>query len=358
MSGLFIIAEAGVNHNGQIDMALKLIDVAADAHADAVKFQTFRADLLVSRKTPLAEYQRHANAPETSQYEMLKSLELSPAQHVILRDYANKRGIQFLSTPFDSSSLRLITTDLGITTIKVPSGEITNVPYLVEVARVASHVILSTGASSLAEVRIAINALAYGFANARGIPTEEEIDRADDVHSEDVRSRVTLLHAVTSYPAPTSEMNLRAMHTLREHFGCRVGLSDHTLGSHISIAAVALGAQVIEKHFTLDRTLRGPDHASSLEPHELTDLVVAARQVVDAVGDGTKQAQPSELSNREIVRRAIVAIRPINAGEILSEENIGLRRPSSGLAPQAWWSTVGTTAQQNYSPGDPIHPSH
>lgn len=354
MNHVYFIAEAGVNHNGSLEMAVELVDVAAAARADAVKFQSFHSDLLVARSAPLAEYQRRGTVGKRTQHDMLKRLELTPSQHFTLRDHAKSKGIDFLSTPFDVPSLRLLTEQLGMDTIKVPSGEITNIPFLVDVARSAKHVILSTGASTLREVEVAVNALAFGFSQKTGVPTSTVLDQSPIDLPADIRSRLTLLHAVTSYPAPPEETSLLAIASLKNRFACRVGLSDHSQGTHISIAAVAVGATVLEKHFTLSRSLTGPDHSASLEPDELTKLITEVRDISSALGTGEKLPQPSEAGNRAVVRRSITAVRPILQGEVLTEDNIGVRRPGGGIEPREWWNVLGTKAQRHYQADEQI----
>ncbi len=348
---MFIIAEAGVNHNGDPALALELVEVAAESGADAVKFQTFKAEALVTRSTPMAEYQRRNLGRELTQHEMLQRLELSYEMHFLLEQRANARGIQFLSTPFDVQSLNFLVRELRMATIKVPSGEITNHPFLLAVARQAEHVILSTGASSMNEVSAAVATLNFGFNFETGTPASEQTDRGIDPTT---RARLTILHAVTAYPAPSEESNLRVIPTLRDAFGCRVGLSDHSLGSHISVAAVALGAQVIEKHFTLDQSLPGPDHAASLTPTELRSFVNQLREISLALGDGVKRVQPSEAKNQLLVRRSLIAIREISPGETFDNTNVAALRPGTQRPPADWWKIAGTAASKRYHIGETI----
>jgi N-acetylneuraminate synthase len=352
-SGVMIIAEAGVNHNGDLETAKRLIDVAAEAGADAVKFQTFKAALLSTLTAPLASYQEANLSVNLTQYDMLKSLELSNEHHFALRETATSLGIQFLSTPFDEESLDFLVTEVGMSTVKVPSGEITNHPYLIAVARLAERVILSTGASTLLEIRQAVRSLVSGFSGPRGDSREPEWNRP--ISEEErliLRSRLVIMHCVTAYPAPVEQSNLRTISTLSEEFGCRVGMSDHSLGHHVSVAALALGASVFEKHFTLDRALPGPDHAASLTPTELREYVRILRETERSLGDGVKRAQVSELGNRDVVRRSIVALKRIRVGDQFSALNVGTRRPAGGLSPSKWWSLIGTTAKRNYAIGD------
>lgn len=353
----FIIAEAGVNHNGSLDRALRLIDAAADAGADAVKFQTFRAEALVSRHAPKAEYQTRTTDAAESQIDMIRKLELSEADHQDLIAHAKAQNIQFLSTPFDAASLQLLTERLGLTTIKISSGEITNAPFMLKVARCARKIILSTGMSTLAEVEAALSVLAFGFvAEASAVPAPHNVTEAyaTAAGQEALRERVTLLHCTTEYPAPVAEVNLRAMDTLAAAFGLAVGYSDHTQGIHIPVAAVARGAGLVEKHFTLDRNLPGPDHKASLVPGELRQMVCAIRDVEQAMGDGVKCPTASEWKNRDVARKSLVAARPIAAGEIFTPENLTCKRPGTGRTPFDFWSVCGQSASRNFSADEPV----
>jgi N,N'-diacetyllegionaminate synthase len=327
-----IIAEAGVNHNGDLTLARQLIDVAAAAGADRVKFQTFSADRLVTVSADKAPYQARATGSEESQHAMLRRLELSRAMHVELIGHCTARGIEFFSTGFDAASVDLLA-ELGASSFKIPSGEITNLPYLRHVGRYGKPVILSTGMSSLGEIEAALAVLEQS-----GTP----------------RNHITVLHCTTEYPAPMAEVNLRAMLTIRDAFGVAVGYSDHTPGIEVAIAAVALGAEVIEKHFTLDRALPGPDHKASLEPAELHALVKTIRNVELALGDGVKRPTASELSNRPIGRRSIVAAKAIEPGELFSEDNLTTKRPGTGLSPMRWDEVLGRKALRRYAPDDAI----
>jgi N-acetylneuraminate synthase len=349
----FIIAEAGVNHNGDCHLAKKLIDIAADAGADAVKFQTFQAEQLVSPHAPKADYQNQTTEPTESQLDMIRQLQLSSIDYEILINHAKMRGITFLSTPFDIPSLYLLTEKFGLSTIKIASGEITNAPLLLAIARSAQYFILSTGMSTLAEVEYALGVLAYGLISSPDqIPQPGDFQRA--FASEDgqkyLREKVTLLHCTTEYPAPFDQVNLKAMNTLANAFNLPVGYSDHTPGIHISLAAVALGAQVIEKHFTSDRSLPGPDHQASLEPSELKQLVKAIREIELALGDGIKRPTASEWKNRDVARKSLVAIKAIRAGEVFTEENLTCKRPGTGISPALYWQTLGQIAKKDYLP--------
>lgn len=332
MNPVYIIAEAGVNHNGDLDKALRLVRTAAEAGADAVKFQTFKAEGLVSRKAKKAAYQEKTTGAGESQFEMLRRLELDEGTHRKILSECRARGIEFLSTPFDAESIALLKS-LGMRTFKIPSGEITNLPYLRQVARAADRVILSTGMSDLGEVEDALSAL-----QAAGL----------------ARDRVTVLHATTEYPAPMEEVNLRAMVTLGRAFKVQVGYSDHTPGIEIPIAAAALGARVIEKHFTLDRSLPGPDHKASLEPGELKAMVRAIRNVSVALGDGLKRPTRSEAGNMAVARKSIVARRTIRKGESFSEENLACKRPGTGISPMRWDELLGKASPADYAEDEAV----
>lgn len=326
MNRVFIIAEAGVNHNGNIELARKLIDVAADSGADAVKFQTFRADKLVSKSAQKADYQKLTTDVGESQYEMIKKLELSEAAHNELLEHCRQKNIMFLSTPFDDDSIELLDR-LGMDIFKIPSGEITNLPYLRKIGALGKKVVLSTGMSKLEEVGAALNVLIESGTNKKNI---------------------TLLHATTEYPCPMEDVNLRAMQTMAVAFDIVVGYSDHTKGIEVPIAAVAMGAKVIEKHFTLDRAMDGPDHKASLEPDELICMVSSIRNIEKALGDGIKIPSKSEVKNIEIARKSIVASKAIKKGDIFGVGNIAVKRPGGGISPMKWDEVVGTVATRDY----------
>lgn len=352
---IYIIAEAGVNHNGSIDLSRQLIDVAAEAGADAVKFQTFQADELVSPSAPKAEYQIDLTDEQESQYEMLKRLELSEENHGELIHHCSKKGIQFLSTPFDFASVDLLTS-FSLPFIKVSSGDLTNAPLLLKIARTGRRVILSTGMSSLDEITMALEVIAYGYLNPFGIPSGEDF-RAAFASREGqnlLKEKATLLHCTTEYPAPFSEVNLKAMDTLRETFGLTVGFSDHTRGISVPIAAAARGAAVVEKHFTLDRTLPGPDHKASLEPEELKNMVQSIREAESALGSHEKGMTPSEEKNAPVARKSLVAGKPIKKGECFSKENLSVKRPGTGLSPREYWNLLGTRAEKTYKKDEVI----
>lgn len=329
MNKTIIIAEAGVNHNGDLNLAKQLIDAAAESKADYVKFQTFKAEKLVVRNAEKADYQR-ANMPQQgdeSQFEMLKKLELAPDAHLELIDYCKQKNIRFLSTAFDVESIELLKS-FGIKLGKIPSGEITNLPYLEKMAASFEQLIVSTGMADLKEIKSALDALTAAGAK---------------------KENITVLHCNTEYPTPMRDVNLRAMQTVREECGVSVGYSDHTLGIEVPIAAVALGATVIEKHFTLDRQMEGPDHRASLEPDELKEMVRTIRNIEAALGDGIKQPSASEQKNISIARKSIVAAQNIKKGEIFSEKNLTVKRPGTGLSPMLWKQIVGRAASRDYA---------
>lgn len=352
----YIIAEAGVNHNGSLDMAKQLIDVASDARADAVKFQTFRTERLVSRSAPKAEYQTKTTDAAESQFEMIKKLELSEADHKVLIQHCLKRGIEFLSTPFDFESIDLLAHMLNLSRLKLPSGEITNAPLLLYAAKTGKPIILSTGMSTLGEIEIALGVLAFGYTGSDETPTLPAFEKAygSAMGCKALQDKVTLLHCTTEYPAPFAEINLRAMATLQQAFGLPVGYSDHTPGIAIPVAAVALGAVIIEKHLTLDRNLPGPDHKASLEPDELKQMVRSIREVELALGYSVKQPAVSELKNRPVARKSLVANRDIREGESFTQENLTVKRPGDGINPIHYWEWLGKIADRDYRQDDKV----
>ena len=332
-----VIAEAGVNHNGDLDLARQLVDIAADAGADLVKFQTFSADRLATRSARKADYQANATGVDESQHAMLRRLELSEDAHRMLIAHCEARGIGFFSTGFDIECVDLLVR-LGLRRFKVPSGEITNLPYLRHVGQLArrgSPVILSTGMATLGEIDAALAAL-------------------EDAGTG--RHQITVLHCNTDYPTPAHEVNLRAMGSIAQTFGVAVGYSDHTQGIEVAVAAVALGASVIEKHFTVSRSLPGPDHPASLEPAELKAMVAAIRNIVQALGDGVKRPTPGELKNRPVARKSLVALRPIAAGELFSADNLVAKRPGTGLSPMRWDELIGRPAPRAFAADELITP--
>jgi N-acetylneuraminate synthase/N,N'-diacetyllegionaminate synthase len=327
---VYIIAEAGVNHNGKLDLALKLCDAAKEAGVDAVKFQTWKTENIVTAQARQAAYQIENTGKEESQYDMLKNLELSYDHFRTIQDYCKKIGIDFLSTPDEEESLEFLVS-LGLPFIKVGSGEVTNIPYLRKIGACKMPVILSTGMSNIGQVATAYDTLLQAGAK-----------------------EVCLLHCTTNYPCPMDEVNLKAMVTLRETFKCHVGYSDHTMGTEIPVAAVALGAEIIEKHFTLDRIMDGPDHKASLEPQELKLMVQQIRNIEAALGDGVKRPNRSEAENAKVVQKSILAKRPIKKGEVLTEENLVAKRAGTGISSVHWDVLVGTKALQDYDIDEPI----
>jgi N-acetylneuraminate synthase len=353
----FIIAEAGVNHNGSVGIALQLVDVAAQAGADAVKFQTFHAEAIISRSARKAPYQIANTGNDESQLEMVRRLELSVDDHRALAAHARQRGIEFLSTPGDLESVRLLTELLRLPRLKIGSGDVTNLRLLVAAARTGARLILSTGMSSLADVERALEALAFGLISAAdATPTAQAMAAA--YHSEHgqalLRERVTLLQCTTEYPAPPQDANLRAMETMRAAFGLPVGYSDHTLGIQIAVAAVALGAVVLEKHFTLDCSMPGPDHVASLEPAQLAEMVRAVRDTERALGSGVKIPAPSESKNTPIARKSLTAACDIRAGERFTEQNLATKRPGSGICARHYFEYLDRVATRDYATDDLI----
>lgn len=347
---IYIIAEAGVNHNGSLEVAKSLIDAAAEAGADAVKFQTFRAETLATEFAPKAAYQQMTTDSGESQREMLRRLELDESAHRDLAAYCRYRGIQFLSTPFDEHSLAMLSDRINVPLLKIPSGEITNGPLLMQAARTKKLLILSTGMSTLSEIRTALGLLAFGYSEQKEQPSLSAFRLAylSKKGQQALKAKVTLLHCTSEYPAAYSEVNLRAMETMRAVFGLLVGLSDHTPGISTAIAAAALGASVIEKHLTLDRSLPGPDHSASLEPSELCRMVASIREVESALGSGKKIPSPGECNNLTVVRKSIVAVKDIYKGEPFTLENIGSKRPGTGISPLKYWQLLGKKAKKNY----------
>ncbi len=346
---VFIIAEAGVNHNGSLEMAKRLIEAAAAAGADAVKFQTFKADKIISRFAAKAWYQKQTTDPRENQLELVRKLELDPGAHEQLVIYCQEKKIEFMSTPFDLDSVDLLV-QLGVLRLKIPSGEITNAPLLLRIGQTGLPVIMSTGMSTLGEVETALGVLAFGYLGWEEKPSQTGFQRAwrEPEGQRLLRERVALLHCTTEYPAPFAEANLRAMETLATAFGLPVGYSDHTPGIAIPIAAAARGAEIIEKHFTLDKDLPGPDHRASLEPSELAAMVQGIRQVEVALGSPCKLPAASELKNLETARKSLVAARNIRKGERFSEENLTSKRPGSGISPLCYWDWLGRVAERDY----------
>ncbi|MDB2580748.1 N-acetylneuraminate synthase [Candidatus Pelagibacter bacterium] len=323
---VFIIAEAGVNHNGSIKIAKKLIDSAAEAKADAIKFQTFKAKNLVTKNSIKANYQKKNTDPIENQFKMLKKLELSNEAHLELVKYSKKKNIHFLSSPFDHDSIELLK-DLGLEIFKIPSGEITNLPYLRHLGRLNKKLILSTGMSNMNEIKSAFDVL---------------------VNSGTKKKNITVLHANTEYPTPMKDVNLRAMVTIGKELNVNFGYSDHTLGIEVDLAAVAMGASCIEKHFTLDCKMKGPDHRSSLEPNQLKEMIKGIRNIELALGSNIKKPSKSELSNIKIVRKSIVAKKKIKKNDVLNKDNLAVKRPGGGINPMKWDQIIGTKAKKDY----------
>lgn len=327
---VYIIAEAGVNHNGRLDLALKLCDVAKEAGVDCVKFQTWKTELVITKDTAMAEYQRQNLGADDSQYEMLKKLELSYDNFQLVKEHCDKIGIQFLSTADESESLDFLCS-IGIPFIKIGSGEITNVPYLRCCAKKRLPIVLSTGMSTLSDVAFAHNILVDAGA-----------------------TDITVLHCTTNYPCPMDEVNLSAMNTIKDALKCKVGYSDHTMGIEVPIAAVAMGAEIIEKHFTLDRNMDGPDHKASLNPSELKQMVKAIRNIEQALGDGVKRPNKSEEENAKVVKKSILAKRPIKKDEVITEDMITVKRAGCGITANHWDLVIGTHAVKDYAVDEPI----
>jgi len=325
-SKVFIVAEAGVNHNGSIDLAKKLIDVASATGVDAVKFQTFKAENLATKNAKKANYQKNTTDQKENQFSMLKKLEMSKEMHLELINYSKNKSIKFLSSPFDHDSIELLK-DLGLEVFKIPSGEITNLPYLRHIGKLNKKIILSTGMSNMDEVKNALDIL---------------------VDSGTKKNNIIILHANTEYPTPMEDVNLRAMVTIGEELNVGFGYSDHTLGIEVDIAAVAMGASCIEKHFTLDCNMEGPDHKASLEPDQLREMVKAIRNIELALGNGIKKPSKSELPNIQIVRKSIIAKTKIKKGDVLKENNLAVKRPGGGISPMKWDDVVGTKATKDY----------
>jgi len=323
---VFIIAEAGVNHNGSLDLAKKLVDLACSAGSDAVKFQTFKAKNLSTKSSQKANYQKKTTNKDESQFDMLKKLELDINAHKELISYCKKKEIIFLSSPFDLESIDLLN-DLGLEIFKIPSGEITNLLYLKHLGKLNKKIILSTGMSNMNEIKSALDIL---------------------INSGTKKNNITILHANTEYPTPMEDVNLRAMVSIGEELDIKFGYSDHTLGIEVDIAAVAMGATCIEKHFTLDKNMEGPDHKASLEPDQLKEMVTAIRNIEIALGDGIKKPSQSEIQNLEIVRKSIVAKTTIKKGDVLNENNLAIKRPGGGLSPMHWYKVINTKAKKDY----------
>ena len=352
---IFIIAEAGVNHNGSLQLALELVDVAADSGADAVKFQTFKAERLVTAQATKADYQVVNTGEAGSQLAMLQMLELAPADHAALVERCKQRGIHFMSTAFDAESLDFLAT-LGMPALKLPSGDITAGPLLLQAARLRMPMVVSSGMSTLSDLEAALGVLAFGLLHDH-VPSGRADFEAAFCSAEGqqaLKANVTLLHCVTQYPAPPEAVNLRAMDTMAAAFGLPVGYSDHTEGIEVALAAVARGARIIEKHFTLDRKLPGPDHAASLEPDELNNMVRCIRNIEVALGSSLKSPAPQEFGNRAVARRSVVAAQPIRKGELFSVRSLTVKRPGTGISPIDLWNLIGRPAIRDFDTDDLI----
>jgi N-acetylneuraminate synthase len=354
----FIIAEAGVNHNGSIDLALRLVDAAVEAGADSVKFQAFLPGLLATASAEKAAYQNRNDPGSTSQIEMLRGLQLGDNEFRRLRDHCHASGIEFLCTPFDQPSLDFLVAELGVDRLKIASGELVNAPLLWNAAQSRLPLIVSTGMAELDEITTALGVIAHarGFGERATTPSEAVFNAAfqADGAQAALREQVTLLHAVSDYPACLDAVNLKAMSVMRERFELPVGYSDHTVGIAVPIAATALGAAVIEKHFTLDRTMDGPDHKASLEPLELSAMVQGIREAARALGEPIKTMQPSEAATRPVARKSLVAAAPITAGEPFSAANLTTKRPGDGMAPIHYWRLLSQSASRDYQTDERI----
>ncbi len=354
MTRPLIIAEAGVNHNGDLDRAHALVEAAARAGVAVVKFQTFITEELVTADAPKAAYQARQTGDTQSQAQMLKALELPQSAHVALKAQAESLGLEFLSTAFDLPSLRFLVDALGLSRLKLPSGELTNLPFVLEHARAGLPIIVSTGMATLAEIETALGVIAFGRVAAAGAAPSlsacaEAFCSAEGQAA--LRDSVTILHCTSDYPAAAESVNLRAMDALAAAFGLPVGYSDHTLGSAVAVAAAARGARVIEKHFTLDCRLPGPDHAASLEPEALRQMVQDIHTVADCLGDGIKRPQPSERATAAVARKSVVARRAVPQGAVFTVDDLALRRPGTGMPPSALWQLLGKIASRDYASG-------
>lgn len=350
-----VIAEAGVNHNGDPAIAMELIDIAAAAGADIVKFQTFKAANLLVKNAEKAEYQKKTSGDNENQFEMLRKLELSHEVHFQLASHCAKKHIQFLSTAFDGESLQFLVESLQLRCLKIPSGEITNGPFLLKHAQSGCDLILSTGMSTLPEIKEALSVLAFGFL-ASDVPSIKAFRSAYESPEgkEILQEKVTLLHCTTNYPAPYEDINLRAIQTLKEKFGLNVGLSDHSQGVIVPLIAIGLGTCVIEKHFTLDKEMPGPDHVASLDPAELRKMIKDIRIAEKTLGNGKKEPQPSEIPNISVARKSLVAGRKIEKDELFNEKNLISKRPGSGISPMKYWDVLNTPSNSNYQADDLI----
>lgn len=346
----YIIAEAGVNHNGSVEMAKQLIKVAKNSGADAVKFQTFKAENLVTADAKQANYQENNLGAATSQYEMLKKLELSYTEFIELKKYCDKLKIEFLSTPFDFKSVDFLINELGMARVKIPSGELTNIPFIHYIATKQKPIIMSTGMATMDDIHEALSFIAYGLAYPKKRVNLEEVMKFYETPTAKqlLQKYVIILHCTTEYPAPFKTINLRAMSQIEKELAIPIGFSDHSEGIAVPIAATALGAVVVEKHFTLSRQLKGPDHLASLEPRELQEMVESIRVVEQSLGTGEKKPTEIELENRIVARKSIVARKTIQTGEIIAEDHLTIKRPGNGMSPSTYWSLLGRIAKKSY----------
>lgn len=352
-----IIAEAGVNHNGDEKLAFQLVDAAHEAGADIVKFQTFKAAKLVTENAKQADYQVENTQKKESQFSMLSRLELSFDFHIELVNYCEKLGIEFLSTAFDSESLSFLVNDLKLKKLKIPSGDLTNAPLVLEHAKTGCDLIVSTGMATLAEIETALGVIAFGFTAKEGEkPSVEAFEQAyySELGQQALKDKVTILHCTTEYPAPLQDINLKAMDTIADAFKLPIGYSDHSAGINVPIAAVAREAQIIEKHFTLDKNMEGPDHKASLDPNELKAMVQGIRDIELVLGDGLKGPRPSEVKNKLVARKSLIAEQTILEGEIFNDQNVSIKRPGNGINPINYWKIIGKSASNGYQAGDLI----
>jgi|APSaa5957512535_1039671.scaffolds.fasta_scaffold01821_9 N-acetylneuraminate synthase len=359
MSSVFIIAEAGVNHNGDYGLAFELVDSAVSAGADAIKFQTFISEDVVTKSANKAVYQESTTSSSETQFDMIKKLELPYEWHFDLLRYCNKKGIKFLSTAFDKKSLDFLVDEIKIDVIKIPSGEITNAPFLLECAKKGKNLIVSTGMADMHEIEQALGIIAFGLLNNLNLKDKYSMsDFEQAYHSLEgkkiLQTNVTLLHCTTEYPAPIEDINLNAMASMRNTFGVDIGYSDHSKGITVPIVATALGATIIEKHFTIDKNLLGPDHKASLDPKELENMINEIRLVEKMMGNGLKIPMLSEINNKNVARRSLVATKKIIKGEIFTVDNLTAKRPGDGISPMLYWEYLGKKSNNNYQPDDLI----
>lgn len=358
MSSTLIIAEAGVNHNGSEALAFQLVDKAVAAGVDVVKFQTFKSELLVTEQAKQADYQVKNTQQKESQLSMLKKLELPFQSHLAIRDYCREKGIEYLSTAFDEVSLDFLVNDMKLTKLKLPSGELTNTPFVLAHAKTGCDLIVSTGMATIEEIHFALATIAYGLLNqdVSACPKNDEFILA--YRSQEgqaiLKEKVSLLHCTTEYPAPFDEVNLNAMALMEQEFGLPIGYSDHTAGIAVSLASVAKGAVIIEKHFTLDQEMEGPDHKASIEPDELLAMVQGVRQIESALGKAIKAPSESEKRNMEVARKSIVASATIKQGDVFSEQNLAVKRPGNGISPTKYYLILGKVAEKDFFEGELI----